>query len=86
MTTISYTELRDNIEAILKKLSESDEPIKITRKGNASFVLMSLKDYESLNETLHLLRNPQNAERLRRAEEDFQAGKRNYRERELIEE
>ncbi|MCK6620748.1 MAG: type II toxin-antitoxin system prevent-host-death family antitoxin [Calditrichaceae bacterium] len=86
MTTISYTELRDNIEAILKKLSESDEPIKITRKGSTPFVLMSLKDYESLKETLHLLRSPENAERLRRAEEDFQAGKRNYQERELIEE
>jgi len=86
MTTISYTELRDNFEAILQKLSESDEPIKITRKGRESFVLMSLKDYESLKETLHLLRSPVNAERLRKAEEDFQAGKRNYRERKLIEE
>ncbi len=86
MTTISYTKMRKNIDAILKKISDDRTPVTITRKGSKPFVLMSLEDYESYEETFHLLRSPANAERLRRAEGDFQAGKKNYQERELIEE
>jgi antitoxin YefM len=43
---------------------ESHEPILITRRGEESVVMLSLKDYKSLEETAYLLRSPKNAYRL----------------------
>lgn len=50
-----------------------------------SLVIMSKEDYDSLRETLYLLSSPANAERLRRAVEDFENGKWNYQRHDLIE-
>jgi antitoxin YefM len=46
---------------------------------------MSMRDYESLMETAHLLRSPKNATRLMKAIEDIEAN-RNLVQRELIDE
>ncbi|MFQ5638284.1 MAG: type II toxin-antitoxin system Phd/YefM family antitoxin [bacterium] len=84
MLTISYTKMQNNIEAILKRLDDDRIAITVTRKGK-SFIIMSADDYTSLEETLHLLRPPNNANLLKRAEDDFQEGK-NYHAHNLIEE
>ena len=57
----------------------------ITRQKAEAGVLMSLKEYESLMETAHLLRHPKNAMRLMKAIEDIEA-RRHIVRRELIEE
>lgn len=85
MTQITYTEMKKNIDSVLQKLEDDRAPITVTRKGKP-FVIMTAEDYDSLSETLHLLRSPENAKRLREAEQDFQDGKKNYHERTLIEE
>jgi antitoxin YefM len=43
----------------------NDEPICITRTDGPSVVLMSLADYNGLEETLYLVASPANATRLR---------------------
>lgn len=40
------------------------DPVIITRNRNRSVVMLSLEDYESLQETAYLLRSPANARRL----------------------
>ena len=47
----------------------------VTRQGGESVVLISLADYESLDETAYLLRSPRNAERLRESLRQFEEGK-----------
>jgi len=42
-------------------------PVIITRKREQSVVIISLEEYEALEETSHLLRSPVNARRLRDA-------------------
>ena len=40
------------------------DPVIITRKRDQAVVMISLEDYEALEETAHLLRSPTNAKRL----------------------
>jgi antitoxin YefM len=51
------------------------EPIVITRQNADSVVMISLEDYEALQETAYLLRSPVNAARLTRSIADIEAGK-----------
>ncbi len=80
MGAIAATEARRTIFALIERVSENREAVEITSKhGNA--VLMSLDEYESLQETAHLLRSPANAKRL--LESIGQARKGKGRERNL---
>lgn len=73
MQTISYTEARKNFKSVLDKVTEDAEPIIITRKADDA-VMMSLDYYNSLMETVHLLRSPANAAHLQRSIAQYQAG------------
>jgi antitoxin YefM len=48
----------------MDKVCEDHAPIVITRKNSQSVVMMSLDDYQALEETAYLLRSPKNARRL----------------------
>ena len=50
-------------------------PIVITRNRNQSVVMLSLEEYESLEETAYLLRSPSNAQRLLKAIHALESGK-----------
>lgn len=64
MRTISYSEARQNLSATMMKAVEDHAPILITRQNGEACVLMSLEEYNSLEETAYLLRSPANARRL----------------------
>jgi antitoxin YefM len=57
-------------------------PVIVTRKKNDSVVIMSLEDYEALEETAYLLRSPKNARRLMEAIAELEEG--GGTERELV--
>lgn len=48
----------------MSRVCSDHEPIMITRKRDQAVIMMSLEDYESLQETAYLLRSPANAKRL----------------------
>jgi antitoxin YefM len=50
-------------------------PIIITRQNAGATVVMSLADYEALEETAYLLRSPENAKRLARSIAAAESGK-----------
>ena len=52
----------------------SASPIIVTRKASSSVVMISLDDYEALEETAYLLRSPKNARRLLEAIAELEAG------------
>lgn len=84
MRTTSYSDLRKNLAATLDRVAEDHEPIVITRdKGKPAAVLISLEDFASYEETSYLLQSPRNAERLRAAIEELDAGR--GKERKLVE-
>ncbi len=73
---MSVTELRKNLAAAIDRVTTDHDYTIITRDGGkAAAVLMSLEDFASWQETEYLLRSPANADRLRRAVAELDAGK-----------
>ena len=75
MGHVSYTELRQNLKKHLDSVCESRAPLMVTRQNGEPVVVLSLTEYESLEETLHLLRDPLNAERLLQSVRQAEEGK-----------
>lgn len=64
MSTVTYTEARENLASIWDKTVSSREPVVISRRGAESVVMLPLEEWEGVTETAHLLRSPANARRL----------------------
>ncbi|MBW1892371.1 MAG: type II toxin-antitoxin system prevent-host-death family antitoxin [Deltaproteobacteria bacterium] len=64
MKAITYTAARQNLAKTMEKVCEDRAPIIVTRKTSNSVVIISLEDYEALEESAYLLRSPQNTRRL----------------------
>jgi antitoxin YefM len=64
MKAITYTAARQNLAKTMEKVCKDHAPVIVTRKSTDSVVIMSLEDYEALEETAYLLRSPKNARRL----------------------
>lgn len=64
MDVISYTAARTNLAQTMEQVCEGRAPIIITRSKAQSVVMISLEDYQALQETAYLLRAPKNARRL----------------------
>lgn len=57
MTTVSATEARKRLYALIDEVGQSREPVQITgKRGNA--VLLSEDDWRAIQETLHLVSIP----------------------------
>lgn len=64
MNAISYTAARENLASTMDRVCADHSPVIITRNRDQSVVMLSLEDYESLEETAYLMRSPANAKRL----------------------
>lgn len=64
MKAITYTAARENLASTMDAVCIDHDPVIITRNRDQAVVMMSLEDYESLQETSYLLRSPANARRL----------------------
>jgi len=64
MSHVSFSDLRQNLKKHLDKVCDDRAPLVVTRRNGEPVVVLSLTEYEAMEETLHLLSNPANAERL----------------------
>ncbi len=48
----------------MDKVCDDHAPVAITRKGEGAVVMISMEDYQALEETAYLLRSPKNTRRL----------------------
>ena len=83
MEAITYTAARQNLAKTMEKVCRDHSPVVVTRKTSNSVVIMSLEDYEALEETAYLLRSPKNTRRL--IESISQLEKSEGAEKELVE-
>ncbi|MEZ4617758.1 MAG: YoeB-YefM toxin-antitoxin system antitoxin YefM [Caldilineaceae bacterium] len=74
MEAIAYSTARANLAQTMEQVCDDHAPVIITRKNNKSVVLMSLEDYQALEETAYLLRSPRNAKRLMDAITELESG------------
>lgn len=84
MDVVNYTDFRKGLSKFIDKVDTDKGPILITRQNSKPAVLMSLEEYNSYEETLHILSSPANAKRLRRSIADAKAGR--VTERDIIDE
>ena len=75
MLNLSYTQARATLARTMTRVCQDRAPVLITRQNEESVIMMSLSDYESLEETAHLLRSPRNARRLLESIEELEAGR-----------
>ena len=75
MKSITYTAARENLASTIDEVCRSRAPVTITRNRDQAVVMMSLEEFEGLEETAHLLRSPANATRLLAAIRQLEAGK-----------
>ena len=80
MKAITYTAARQNLAKTMEKVCKDHAPVIITRKSTESVVIMSLEDYESLEETAYLLRSPKNTRRLIESVAQLEEGRGSERE------
>ena len=64
MDALTYSHTRQHFAAIMDQVNEDHAPIVVTRQRGKPVVIMSLDDYQSLEETAYLLRHPKGAKRL----------------------
>jgi antitoxin YefM len=83
MDAVSYSAARANLASTMDRVCQDHEPLIITRSGQPSVVMLSMEDYQSLEETAFLLRSPENAKRLLAAVGSLAKGK--GKQRQLIE-
>ncbi|OMC05062.1 prevent-host-death family protein [Mycobacterium sp. NS-7484] len=71
--TLSASEARKRLFPLIEQVNTDHEPVRITSKSGEA-VLMSADDYDSWQETVYLLRSPENARRLMEAVARDRAG------------
>ena len=75
MTALTYSAARENLASTMDRVCQDHDPVIITRNRDQAVVMLSLEDFESLQETAYLLRSPANARRLLDSIESLNAGK-----------
>lgn len=84
MDALPYSIARKNFVQTMERVCDEHEPLIVTRKSSRSIVMMSLEDYNAIQETAYLLRSPANAENLRNSIKQYEQGK--YQHKDIIEE
>lgn len=80
MNVLTYSEARASLKQAMDDVCKHHDPTVITRQRGDHVVMMSLEDYNSMEETMYLLSNPSNAQRLMRSVAQVKAGKAKIRE------
>jgi antitoxin YefM len=75
VNAITYTAARANLANTMDRVCNDHEVLIITRNSDQAVVMLSLEDYNALEETAYLLRTPANAKRVLTAAAQLNAGK-----------
>ena len=83
MNVLTYSDTRANLKDVMDRVVEDHTTVVVTRQKAEPVVMVSLADWNAMEETARLLSSPKNAERLAEALAQLDAG--HGTERELIE-
>lgn len=82
MNVLSFTDTRARLKAVMDRVVADRSPVVITRQKAEAVVMVSLSDWNAMQETMHLLSTSANAARLSAAISELDAG--GGTERELV--
>lgn len=80
MRIVHFSDARNNLKAVIDQTIDDADVTLITRRDAPNAVIMSQDFYDSLMETLHLMRSANNAARLARSIEQLRGGQAKERE------
>lgn len=75
MIAANYSEFRTRLKMFLDSVEDDNETLIIKRKSGKGAVMISLEEYNSIMETLHLLSSKKNADRLYESINEMKSGK-----------
>ena len=82
MRIVSFTEARNSLKSVLDQVVNDADCTVITRRDSEDAVVMSLDYFNSLMETVYLLKSPTNASHLEKSIDQYRQG--NMVRRELV--
>jgi len=74
MRVINYSDARSQFKQVIDQVVADADVTVISRRDADDAVLMSLDTYNSMVETMHLLRSPENARHLAKSIAQYQKG------------
>ena len=75
MRVFNFSEARNNLKRVIDQVVNDADYAVISRRDDADAVVMSLDTFNSLMETVHLLKTPANAAHLARSIGQLRKGK-----------
>lgn len=75
MRIVTYSEARSSLKSVLDQVNDDADVTIISRRDGADAVIMSLDQYQSIMETMHLLSNPANVAHLAKSIAQHKDGK-----------
>jgi antitoxin YefM len=75
MEVLNYTEFRQNLAKNLDKVNDDAEIVIVSRSKGKNVVVMDLNEYNSIAETLHLVKSEANRKRLQSAIDEMNSEK-----------
>ena len=75
MDVMTYSDTRANLKEVMERVVDDRTPVVVTRQKAEAVVMVSLSDWNAMEETLHLLSSPANAARLRASIQQLDAGR-----------
>lgn len=82
MRVVNFSEARSGLKSLIDRVIADADYTVISRRDAPDAVLMSLDTFNSLLETVHLLRSPANAAHLARSIEQYQGAQ--VQQRDLV--
>lgn len=74
MDAITYSTVRKHLVETMERVCDDHEPVIITRRNARSVIMLSLEDFNAIEETAYLLRSPSNAANLRKSFAQYEKG------------
>ena len=75
MRIVTYSEARSSLKSVLDQVNDDADVTIISRRDGADAVVMSLDQYQSIMETMHLLSTPANVAHLAKSIAQHKDGK-----------
>lgn len=74
MKHTTSTDLRKNLSSLMDAVNDDHEPLLVTRANGKPVLMISVEDYDAMDETAYLMASPANAKELMDAKARAEAG------------